>query len=96
MSRGEIGMTRNECFRNMLGLGGLSTLMLLTGCYTAKDLSTRYVPCSQEEIQIVDERGSIRGTNPDSWPVICKGKEYYCAARYSQGTPKVDCIQSDE
>ena len=89
-------MIRNVCLRNMLELGGIATMMLLTGCYSAKDLSTRYVPCSQEEIQIVDERGSIQGTNPDSWTVICHGKEYYWAARYSQGAPKVDCIESDE
>jgi hypothetical protein len=89
-------MIRNVCLRNMLELGGIATMMLLIGCYSAKDLSTRYVPCSQEEIQIVDERGSIQGTNPDSWTVICHGKEYYCAARYSQGAPKVDCIESDE
>ena len=89
-------MIRNVCLRKMLELGGIATMMLLTGCYSAKGLSTRYVPCSQEEIQIVDERGSIQGTNPDSWTVICHGKEYYCAARYSQGAPKVDCIESDE
>ncbi len=91
-------MTRNIIFRSTLGLVGLATLMLLTGCMTALSLSQGNVPCRQDEMEIVNEQGSIGGFDPDSWTVICHGKQYYCGARYGgeYGPTVVDCIQADD
>ena len=91
-------MTRNIIFRSTLGLVGLATLILLTGCTTALGLSQGLVPCRQDEMEIVDEQGSmITGGQPDSWTVICHGKHYYCGARYSEDHPAiVNCIQAEE
>ncbi len=56
-------MTRNIIFRSTLGLVGLATLILLTGCATALDLSQGLVPCRQDEMEIVDEQGMIGGVH---------------------------------
>lgn len=73
------------------------SLLLISGCVTAVNLSQGNVPCSQDEIQIVDEEGALAGGNPTRWTAICHEKRYYCAARYSQyGAAEVDCIQADE
>ena len=89
-------MTRNIIFRGMLGLVCLATLMLLTGCFSAQALSQGSVPCRQDEMEIVDEQGTIGGGNPDSWTVICHDKRYYCGARYGQhSAPAVNCVLVD-
>ena len=81
----------------MLGLVGLATLMLSIGCSTALSLSQGSVPCQQAEMEIVDEKGSIGGSNPDSWTVICHGRRYYCGARYGEHAGAVvNCIQADD
>ena len=89
-------MTRNIWLRIMPGLGVLAILMLLTGCLSAQALSQGNVPCRQDEMESVDEEGSIAGGNPTSWTVLCRGKVYYCGARHSEYGAVVDCIEVDE
>ncbi len=92
-------MTRNTKLRSMLGLVGLAILMLLTGCLDAQALSQGNVPCRQGEMEIVDEEnlGVFGEGSPTSWTVICRGKTYYCGARYSQyDATEVDCVRADE
>ena len=95
-SNGGKKMTRNIIFRSMLGLGGLATLMLMTGCATAQSLSQGSVPCQEDAMEIIDETKAIGG-NPTSWTVICRDKRYYCSARYGQySAPAVNCVLADE
>jgi len=75
----------------------LLILVLLAGCATALDLSRGNVPCRQDEMEIIEEEGTVGGGLPDSWTVICHGKSYYCAARYGQySAAAVNCIEAEE
>lgn len=92
-------MTRNIIFRSTRGLVGLATLILLTGCATALELSQGHIPCRQDEMEIVDEEnlGAFGEGSPTSWTVICRGKTYYCGARHSDDHPAiVNYIQADD
>ena len=89
-------MTRNIIFRSTLGLVGLATLMLLTGCYTPQGLSMGSVPCQEDQMEIVEEKKTMSGT-AESWTVICHDKRYYCSARYGQySAPAVNCILAEQ
>lgn len=64
----------------VVGLG----LVLLTSCATTsteaqlKNLSTGSVPCSEQEIKVVDKSGA-QGMNRWTWTVECDGTVYFCA-----------------
>ncbi len=93
-------MTRFIIFRGVLGFFSLATLMLLSGCFSAQSLSGGNVPCKQDEMEIVDEKWTIREEPTvvdrtvgmvrkmqgkiSSWTVICRDKRYYCRATYSE------------
>ncbi len=89
-------MTGKILVKSMRTLVGLATLMLLAGCATATRLSHGSVPCQEHEMQIVDEQRSLG--SPDTWTVNCRGKTYYCSARYGgqYGATEVSCIEVDE
>ncbi len=60
-------------------------LALLSACGPAKssdailkNASTGSVPCSEQEIKIIDKSGA-QGYNRWTWTVECDGTVYYCA-----------------
>ena len=47
-------------------------------------------------MEIVDEQKTMG--SPDTWAVLCRGKTYYCSARYGgqYGATAVSCVEVDE
>lgn len=71
-----------------------SASALTAGCYTPQKLSLGSVPCYEDDIEIAEEKSSFG--SPHTWIAICKGKRYYCSARYAENSaPAVNCAAEE-
>ena len=68
--------------------------VLLVGCHAPQKLTLGSVPCYEDEIEIIEEDASFG--SPHTWIAVCKGKRYYCSARYAEkSAPAVNCAAEE-